>query len=319
MNRLSLTLCFVAVCLCVSPAVSAGSDPVFNELYKKSEQSLDDGDRPRADFYLARLLAARETGKSVPDLELLLEKRRPEISGFLPLAWDAEFLRWFESSALRQWDVPADGIQEKLGSIEIGRASQNHYEAVIAAFPEIQSWFLTDTHGNSVKPIIVAAASSKKKPFLLVTRHTATAYKIFYTAKLPVGNRSLLHVWKPLIDDLDGDGTPEIWIRYDLAWGNGFAEKLEIYKIAANDRLELYREFFGENEGIARRIASTRVEVGTAFGSRSDLSRIEYDRHRLETFEFSEGKFKKTDSVEIPHLLKSPEWKKYYPEDAAAS
>ncbi len=68
----------------------------------------------------------------------------------------------------------------------------------------------------------------------------------------------------------------------------------------------------GENEGIARRLAGNVVEVATGYGSRDDIPKMNFDRHKVETWEYQKGAFVKKSEVNVPHLLKSREWKSHY-------
>ena len=271
-------------------------------------------DKPKADFYIARCLSfvlnGRDASKTAADLQPLIKRRSLLPTAFLPASYNPEFLEWFEVSVNKRWDPSPERIQERLGIVEVTRSSQDNYFASVGAYAEMQTWHVQADDGT--RPMTLAMGSAKKKPFLIAGKFVGgTAPKLFKTVPLGVASHALHYAWKPDIVDLDGDGVPEIWLRYNIAWGNGFTQVLAIYKITDEYEPVLFKEFRGANDGVARRVDDNRVEVATGFGSHVGLSPMEYDKHRLETFEFRDGQFVKTGESEVSHLLKGPDWKRY--------
>jgi hypothetical protein len=90
-------------------------------------------------------------------------------------------------------------------------------------------------------------------------------------------------------------------VRFNLAWGNGFCQVLEVYRVG--DRtLERLHRFQGVNDGFARRLADGSVEV-------ADSVRAEQDVHRVETWRYEDKAFKKIDEKKVPFILKSSRWR----------
>jgi hypothetical protein len=285
------------------------------EALKNAERFVGDRDKSRVDFYLARCLSTmpeNSTDQDRADLLALIKKRKLNPVAFIPFEYDEEFLEWFERSANARWNASPSHFDEALGTVEIQSAEFGGYALTLVAYPEIQSWYLTDESQAPAKPMVLALGHWKKKPFLILVKQDAAAPRTYRPVNLNTQGRALHAVWKPEFEDLDGDGKPEVWIRYNLAWGNGFSQVLDIFKLDPATGLKLYKHFLAENEGVARRLEGNRIELGSAFGSRADFSRREFDKYHFKVFEFKEGKFKKVDAYDLPHILKSKEWKKYY-------
>ena len=285
----------------------------YQEQIQNASEALAAGNKTKADFYLARYLAASKADHPTDSeiLKNILKKRQLDPAALIPLAYDAEFLEWFEKVANTQWDTTSEYVDQALGSIELQNVSSKNYFLTVAAYPEIQSWYLTDESELPFRQMVLALGSGKRKPFLILERRDPASPHIWAPFGLNTQKRALHYLWKPEFEDLDGDGIPEVWIRYNLAWGNGFTQFLDIYSIQ-EDGLKLFKQFRGENEGVARRLPGNRVEVGRAYGSHPDFARRDYDKHTFDIYEFQKGAFKKTRSYDSPHILRSKEWKRYY-------
>ena len=266
--------------------------------------------------YLGCAIVDKNSGKSAKDLELLFEKRNFSPGGFLSGQYDPEFLQWLTEISYGQWGVSEDRVREKYGSVEIRNVSSDgKYFLTVVAYPELQAWFTwtsPDAHGDSSQTRrILALSSFKNKPLVFAGRLVGGAPAFAFPAvTLGVRIHALHYLWTPEFHDLDGDGVPEIWLRYSLARENGFSEVLDIYKMG-DGGLDLLKEFEAFPEGIARRTVDGQVELGWSVPSRSDLPPMEYDRHRFERWEYRSGKFEKVSENEMPNIFKSKEWKKY--------
>ena len=91
-----------------------------------------------------------------------------------------------------------------------------------------------------------------------------------------------------------------------------FRSILEIYRIQNDNELVLLKRFRSGDEGFARRLADGSVELGAAFDSHKTKSRLNDDKHHLETWQYENGEFKKISEKDIPLLFKSGDWKKYF-------
>ena len=110
------------------------------------------------------------------------------------------------------------------------------------------------------------------------------------------------------IIDRINDGIPEIWLRYNKAWGTGFSQELLIYKIT-NNSLKLFKKFEGVAEGIARRLDDGKVEVAKGFGNTGHMV---YEQPYFETWEYKDGNFEKVSEKYVPNMLWTDKWKEYY-------
>lgn len=296
--------------------------PAQPEELSLSASAIERGDKKNADFWLARYLglwsrsvASNQAALLPGDVEPILAKRRLEPEGFLSGGYSASFLNWFEYATFEKWGVESSRVRERYGSMEIGYAGDENYFVTVTASPLIQTWFTSsDTGLGKSRRLVLAAAVAEgaDRPMIyagrLVNKVTAVTFK---PVELDVKKHALLYLWTPELHDVDADGIPEVWLRYNVAWGNGFAQILDIYRIE-DDTLKLWKKFEGLNEGIARRLGGNTVELGQGFGSRPTLAHLDYDRHRLEIWEYEAGDFHKSSEKQVEHLLKSDAWIAYY-------
>ena len=319
MSRLARSLFFLFLLLVSEKCLAQTQTPdsVFASLYQKASEAIDAWDMKNADFYLARYLglAARNPGakKSREDLGPLVQKRKLDPKAFLPGDFDKDFLQWFEKGCDARWGAEEKRAREKYRSVEIENGvSDSHYFATVVMTPELQSWYVVGQN-RAPTPMTLAMGSASEKPLVFCGKVFKSAPPSqYYPLSIQTQKHAVHYLWKPEFYDLDRDGVPELWLRYNLAWGNGFAQVLGIYKIDDQNKLVLFKEFRGEHEGIARRLGNDKVEVAMGFGSRSSLPPMDYDRHRLEVWKFTKGEFHKVFEKNIPHILKGPAWKKFY-------
>lgn len=311
LTRRSRTFCLIAFALLfagASFAATTGSGAAH--WLSEAKKALEKKDLRKADLWLARCLASGAQG---PELAGLMTKRDLPPAAFISGAYDRSFVDWFESVVRPRWGRGDADKRARYGSVEIESVTGGDYFATVVAAPELQSWLVSESEGVS-RPLVLALGSAKPAPLVYAGKQVGGRTLIQFPAvRLTTANKPLHKVWPPEIADLDGDGVPEIWVRYNLIWGNGYTQVLSLYKIKDDSSLSLMKEFRGENEGIARRLSDGRVEVAAGFGSKPGLSHFLYDKHRLETWAYQKGKriFVKVASKEIPHLLRSKDWEKF--------
>ncbi len=278
-----------------------------------AQSALEAGDERAADFWLSRYLGAIASDPQKAEaVAPLVERRALEPAAFLAGDYDVEFLDWFERSSWKRWDTLPERARERHGSIEIAAVSDEKRFFTLVAFPELQSWFTwsADPSYKSRRLLLtLGSANAKSKPLLFAGKYVDKKAVPLPPVPLEVKNHALHHVWPPEFHDLDGDGDAELWLRYNLAWGNGFSQFLDVYRIDETKGLVLFKRFHGDSEGYARRVGGSRVEVARGFGSTSALAHLEYDRHRIETWEFADGRFEKRSEKIVEHLLKGKAWK----------
>ncbi len=303
----------------VSFAASAAPSPDPSaEALTKAAASLDRRDKFSADFWISRALGLRvragQTPARTPELDALVTRRRLEPAAFLSAVYDAGFLDWFESVTYARWGTEASRVKERYGSAEIVSVSDGAYFITVVAHPEIQTWFTASEGGTAAaRPLLLALGSAQKgrSPVLFAGQVLRGGARVgFPPRRLDVGHHALHHLWEPELLDLDGDGMPEVWLRYNLAWGNGFTQVLDIYRLDPQKEPALLKRFQGTSEGVARRLGSRRVEVarGAASGARPHF---EYDEHRFEVWEYAEGGFRMISERRTPHLLRTAAWKDF--------
>ncbi len=297
MFRTVRTAALLLLLFSAAPAFSADELSDKALLLKKADEALARSDRKTADFYAARYLGvcAREDAAACPaeTLELFIKKRRFEPKGFLPEGWDPAFIKWFEQSVRERWGVPSDRVREKARSFEITQNTyKDKYFVTVAAYPELEQWYVLKD-GLISKPILLAMGAFRDHPTLFFGRTLKGTATQSSPTFLDTQKRKLHYLWKPEFFDVDGDGTPEVWVRFNLAWGNGFSQVLEVYKIRESGKLELFHHFQGEPNGHAYRLENGSVEIGGVPRSSPNL-------YHHETWVFKNKEFKKSAQKDVP-------------------
>lgn len=304
------TFIFSSVLFClISPFGTSSGRAQPPDLLKKAEEAIGRLDRKRADFYAARWmgLCEREGRSACADAELepFLKKRLLAPKAFVSGEWDPGFTEWFEKGVRARWGVEPSRMRESARSFEIAHgAYQDRYFVTVVAYPELELWHVLKD-GLVSKPMLLAMGSFRDRPTVFFGK---TMKGVSFQSRpmfLDTQKRSLHAVWKPEFFDLDQDGTPEVWLRFNLAWGNSFAQMLDIYRIHDDKELILVRRFAGGPDGHARRLSDGSVEVAGSLRSSSGTQNVE-------SWIFKDGAFHLSDKKEIPSLLRTPEWREIY-------
>ncbi len=311
-------LLFLFFLLSLSVAHSEISEPDYKAMIQKAEDAFyQKANRKRTDFWIARFLGLSslhpEAGYGVKDVEPFLKKRKLTPKAFIPDDWDPGFIQWFETGIYDRWAVENKKVREKHRSFEIEEAIlDDKFFAKVVAMPEIEMWHVVH-EGVIKKPMWMVMGSYSDKPALFfgkilggVTGLPQASFILLNTER-----RGLHYLWKPEFYDVDGDGIKEIWLRYNLGWGNGFAQILEIYKTKNGTELVLFKRFKAEPEGFVRRLSDGSVQLATARPSHDRLSRMQYDLHHVEIWEYKGDEFKLASENDIPFVYRTPEWKDY--------
>lgn len=283
----------------------------LGEIYKSAEDATAKGDIAQSDFWIARYMGVtavdEKTTKGYPDLIPLFEKREDlKPTAFISGKYADSFIEFFAHGTFEMWGVPEKGVSETKREVFVRSYHDDKYFVQVTASPRLENWSILKDQaivaiiplgGN---PMIRAGQLENGKPI-----------KFFKKMPFDVGDSFIHYLWQPEMYDLDGDGTPEIWIRYIKAWADGFSQKLAIYKIKDDSELVLLKQFSGEAEGIARRLDGNKVEVGTGFSEKS-VGHFGFDQTRLELWEYKGDKFTKTSEKKVPHVLWEKDWEKYY-------
>jgi hypothetical protein len=247
-----------------------------------------------------RVLALLETFRDHPRIQ------RP--TSFISGRFSDSFVNWFMNAAFSMW-APANSVCGEDGQLLVlaGRDSGG-IRAEILGRPRIEGWTIIRSPG----PRFPLATTDPGRPaYLSVTAVRADGAPRRLQDQ-PLGDgQPIQYVWRPEFLDVDGDGVPEVWVRYNVTLMNGFSQVLEVYRVTQAEALRLEKRFIGASEGVARLLASGTVEIATGF-SHGTPGHLEFELHRLEHWNYTGGKWTQTDTTEIPHILWGDEWKKYY-------
>jgi len=312
----NILLVLVACLWLVPPPARAAhtSDDAYDSLYKRIAVAVENENEHQTDFLVARYLGTSfldpDAKKGPKDLEEFIKKRALAPYAFLSGEYDKEFVDWFVKSSYANWGVDEAHVREKSDAFEIRSVTNGKYFLTVTSTPELESWFVA---GADASPLIVAAGSTRVKPLIYSGKVVNRVPMIYFpVVTLDVGRRHLLYLWRPDFYDFDEDGIPEILLRYNLTSDNGFTQILAIYRIEKDNRLKLMRKFSGESEGVARKLADEKIQVGSGIGSKASVSHMSFDRTHFETWEFANGDFKKVSEENTAHILRSEAWKKYF-------
>ncbi len=312
---INLTTCFVFL-LTTGAMAEPGLEGKLDQIYQSAAEAIQKEDVVSADFWIARYLGLsleEETDTEKRSLEMIgLVKSRKDLKGptaILSAKYAESFLDFYREGAYEMWGVPDGWVNAKDHEVVIAEGDLGPYLVQVQARPVIEVWnFMNDT---AQRWIALPLADTKKPPkFLLIDKSQKNP--VLSTAVLNTEERFIQYFWPLEAHDLDGDGKPELWVRYNAAWATGFSQILEIYRVKDGKSLELIQRFEGLAEGIARRLPSGKIEVAESYSSTGSGAHLEFDRHRIETWEYKDGKFVKISERTVPHILLDDNWQNYY-------
>ena len=312
---LKQTLLLLLFCLLSLPVYGENveMDKQLSTIYKKAEQATKKGNIPASDYWLARYMGLtsfnKGTKRSFVDLFPLFGLRKDlKATAFISGYFNPDFIDFFFYGPQGMWGIQEEGIDEKKREFIVRSASNENFFVEVVMEPRIERWITIKENKNSVadlplghNAVIVAGTLKNGEPVTF-----------FPKIKLDSEDHDVQFVWQSEFHDLDGDGIPEIWIRYNAAWADGFSQELAIYKIKDGKELVLFKRFSGEAEGIARRLEGKRVEVGHSFTNKEATGHLLYDQHHIEIWEYRKNKFVKISERDVPNILWTPGWQDYY-------
>lgn len=308
------TAVFVALFLAVTfPLFAENLAGQLKMIYNNAHTAIGKHDVAEADFWLARYMGLTafngKTNCGYFDLIPLFRKRKDlQSTSFISGYYDKEFLDFFTLGGAIFWGHSKESINRKDREFIVAKSLDKGYVAELTMSPHLEGWIII----KGSKPLQAVIPLGAEPYLLLAKLKDGKLSKHIISIRLDVKDRFVQYAWPIEFHDLDGDGVPEIWIRYNEAWADGFSQELAIYKIKDNKELVLLRKFDGVAEGIARRLTGSTVEVGYGFASKDGLGHLEYDRHHLETWEYQKGSFVKISEKDVPHILQKPSWTSYY-------
>ena len=290
-------------------------DAQWQSVYDNAARAIAGKDRRKADFWLARYLgvitSSAGPARGYADLIPLFDQREDLVpTAFISGRYSRRFLDFFVRGTYELWGVPHERVSEADAEFVTRTFSDGPYVVELVVSPVLEAWtIIGDNPSTAVIPLV-----SAEQPAVLVSgiRREGEPVRAFPRVALNANGNSLQHIWPIEAHDLEGDGTPEIWIRYNEAWADGFSQVLEIYKIEHEAALVLFKRFEGSAEGIARRVEDGTIEVAEGFTDQALTGHLGFDQHHIETFAFQRGEFVKVAERNVPHLLWSDAWEPYY-------
>jgi hypothetical protein len=287
------------------------------QAFKNAKDATARGDIKRSDFWIARYWGLSWVTENLgpPEVHVTKEGYNNLIPLFrqrkdlLPIAfmsgrYDDSFIDFFRFGTCVFWGAPDKAIKGE--NFIIRYFLDDKYSAIIHATPRLEAWSILK------EPPFTAIIPFGVNPVITLGKIDNGHLQLFKDAPLYTEDNPIHFVWPIEMHDLDEDGVPELWVRYTIALADGFSQELKIYKIKDNE-LVLMKQFSGQAEGIVRRLDGNKVEVGTGFSSnRNNGAHMDFDRTHLETWEYRDGKFVKIAAKNVPHILRSKAWEKYY-------
>jgi hypothetical protein len=301
--------------LFAAPGKGKEAGKKLEAFYGNAEKAVAAGQKKEADFWMARYLGLTMAPNAKGDyFDLLpLFKKREDLTrpvSFISGRYSDNFLDFFFRGTYLFWAIPDEGIDEERHEFIIRQDSDGRYFAQIKAVPYLEAWLYTR---EKTQTRVIPLGDFKQPPVLIVgTLKDGQPEKFFKAFELETEEHPLHYIWPVEFHDLDGDGVPEVWVRYNAAWADGFSQRLDIYKIKKSDELALVKRFEGLAEGIARRLPDGKIEVGYGYTDQDGVGHLGYDRHRIETWEYKNGEHVKVAERTVPHLLWGDDWEKYY-------
>lgn len=312
---IGLLLCFICY---TSFAAEQNLEVKLKTTYQKAEKAIQENRIQESDFWLARymgLTAFNEaTERNYTDLYPLFKVRKDLVpTAFISGQYSDDFIDFFIRGPFELWGIPDEGVKEDVFEFSVRGDTDKDYFAQIVISPRLESWsILKKKNSVSVIPLI----DSEKAPFIVSGKlKDGKPVKYFTKHYIDTDKHFLHYIWPIEFHDLNGDKVPEIWIRYIMAWADGFSQRLDIYQIKDDKELILLKRFEGNAEGIARRLKNGLIEVGEGFTNKEATGHLGYDQHHIQTFEYKNGDFVKISEKDVPHILWNTDWTKYYFED----
>ena len=257
MRNVITTLCLTIAVLLGSAGVSWSDETEDRKQYwEKSQTYFSEGKSVEADFYLA-LYLMEEADTQIGELFKKLDQRKIPSLYFIDGDYSHEFFWHFFGESLFQWR--SDGIDDRSHVIAtaLGIDKDTNLYAVVWGQPELTRWSIIQKDNNTgsyllgyrMAHVVVGHYSAEREPV------PCDAFKM---------DGVLTKVYEPKFFDLNGDGLPELLLRYNLAVADGYVQNLRIYKSSnGKDFCErkLIKEFSARNGFILH--SGNRFKVGT--------------------------------------------------------
>lgn len=317
MKKIALLTILFIFSFSFSYAASSEIDKKLDKMYSKAEKAIELQDYKQADFWIAQYLGititTKDTNKDYSTVVPLFYKmsERLKATNFISGKFSNDFLSFFFLAPQSLWAVPEKNITD--GNMILARSNidqDRKYVCVFKMRPILQTWSIL---GGENKPVNMVApfGDGQAKPEITAGIIENNDVRYFDPVKID-SDLDIQFVWHIKFYDLNNDNIPEIWVRYNLAGGSGFTQRLDIYKIVMNKELKLLKRFEGPAEGIAIRLDDGKIQTGYGYSENKSSGHLGYEKTMLETWEYKEGEFVKIDQRSVPHILWGNEWEKYY-------
>jgi hypothetical protein len=290
-------------------------DKKLDEIYSKAKKAIADKNYEEADFQIARYLgisATTKTEKSYKDMYSLYKEMGDMLkaTAFISGQYDDSFKHFFFSTPAQMWAVPEEAIYKHKFVVRGGKDETGKYFCQFRMSPCLQKWLIFDKKLNQFVDV-VPLGSGKLGPEIAAF-HFDKEGKVQTIGKVELDKEyNIQCVWPIEFHNIDNDKIPEIFVRYNMAMGDGFTQRLDIYKIINDHELKLFQRFDGKSEGIARRLDDGNIETGFGFSDRNE-GHLYFNKTEIDTWEYDGKQFKKTKKKIVPHILWDKGWTKYY-------
>ncbi len=299
----------------LAPIPSDGLNRRYEQFYAKAEAAMNQRHYKEADFWLARYVgeialdSRRE--KNIEDLYPLFKKHpASHPTSTMPGQYHPDFVRWFVFGSYAMWGVSEDLVDAENFKFEIGRATSGKFFAQVWASPYLEGWLMLQK--KKIATSLLVLGSSKTTPYLVTgcLNESNEAEQTFKELPLDIKGYALQYLWPLEFYDLDNDGVPEVWVRYNYTSPTGFTQELAIYKIKEEGPV-LFKKFTGREQGIARHLKGNTIEVAAGIPPKNG----DAEQEHFETWVYRDGEFKKITEWNVPQVISTDAWRPYYLDD----
>lgn len=223
----------------------------------KSEKYYDENKLNEANFYLALHInnEIEDFQTEIPNIFDKLIERGMKSTSFIDGQYSFEFLTFFFSDTLFQWNSNIYDENSHVILTRVGKNEDNNLYAAVWGRPRMEMWsVIGDDSNNSFllgyadADVVVGNYNSNDQPI------PCNAFNL---------SGPFTHLYNPTFFDIDKDGFPEMFIKFNLNVADGFIQSLNIYKSKNNNDFcerSLIKEFSARNGFIKQK--GNKITIG---------------------------------------------------------
>ena len=274
--------------------------------FKNSSELFVKGEFNKSDFYLA-LHINNEVKNPQIEIPIVFDKlieRGMKPTSFIDGKYSFEFLTFFFSDTLFQWNSNIYDENSRVILTRVGKNMDNNLYVAVWGRPRMEMWSVIGEDSNNSfllgyadADVVVGNYNSNDQPI------PCNAFNL---------SGPFTHLYNSTFFDIDKDGFPEMFIKFNLNVADGFIQSLNIYKSKNNNDFcerSLIKEFSARNgfikqEGNKITIGVQKRDDGEAWlgASLHEVTEIHYD-----------GKKESIIKVEtIPNVLRGSDTSYWY-------